>query len=104
MNLNFPDAVWIFESSHSIDGVDRIPASRALNCADTVRTFLSARERANGSSQNWPDTVWLFLHLLLALDSTGKMPVGPTGKMAVLRKRKLFMRVLIAGEFHRVPS
>src|SRR6266481_9379079 len=42
---NFPDGVWIFDCSDSIDGAERIaPVARALKSGNSVPTFLSARQ------------------------------------------------------------
>jgi hypothetical protein len=76
VDSNFPDDVWIFDCSYSIDDV--------------------------GSFCDLPDSVWLFPPSLQ--DSTGKMSVGPTTKMAVPRWLKLLMIDSTAGEFPPVPS
>jgi hypothetical protein len=55
---NRPEAVWIFDCSESIDSVE--------------------------SFGDLSDSVWLFLDGTL-VDSTGRMPVGLTAKMAMLR-------------------
>src|SRR6266513_1377199 len=58
---HFPDGVWIFECSNSIDGVERISASgRAVKSENSVPTFLRIGQAAKRTLRDWPDTVWLF--------------------------------------------